>query len=174
METESKIIRKTTGLKPNIGLADRDRNEVIDILNTLLADEYVLYTKTRNYHWNITGPQFHDLHEFFRKQYEELDEMADNIAERARQLGGSSLGTLSEFLDKARIKEHPNEYPNARTMISNLLDDHETIIRKLRIDADATADKYHDMGTNDFLIGLMEQHEKMAWMLRSFLEGKHV
>lgn len=118
--------------------------------------------------------QFHDLHEFFAKQYEELDEIVDDIAERARQLGGNALGTLSEFQKRARIKEHPNEYPDARTMISNLLDDHEAVIRSLRMDADATADKYHDMGTNDFLIGLMEQHEKMAWMLRSFLEGKQV
>jgi starvation-inducible DNA-binding protein len=170
---DSKTIMKT-GLKPNIGLADRDREEVVSILNTLLANEYVLYTKTRNYHWNVIGPQFHDLHEFFGKQYEELDEIVDDVAERARQLGGKALGTLPEFLKRAGIKEHPNEYPDARTMISNLLDDHEAVVRSLRIDADAAADKYHDMGTNDFLIGLMEQHEKMAWMLRSFLEAKHV
>lgn len=170
---DSKTVMKTE-LKPNIGLADKDREEVIGILNGLLANEYVLYTKTRNYHWNVTGPQFHDLHEFFAKQYEELDEIVDDVAERARQLGGNALGTLSEFQKRARIKEHQNEYPDARTMISNLLDDHEAVIRSLRMDADATADKYHDMGTNDFLIGLMEQHEKMAWMLRSFLEGKQV
>jgi starvation-inducible DNA-binding protein len=170
---DSKTVMKTE-LKPNIGLADKDREEVVDFLNSLLANEYVLYTKTRNYHWNVTGPQFHDLHEFFAKQYEELDEIVDDVAERARQLGGNALGTLSEFQKRARIKEHQNEYPDARTMISNLLDDHEAVIRSLRMDADATADKYHDMGTNDFLIGLMEQHEKMAWMLRSFLEGKQV
>jgi starvation-inducible DNA-binding protein len=173
METESKTVI-TTEVKPNIGLAEKDRSEVARTLNTILADEYVLYTKTRNYHWNVTGPQFHELHEFFGKQYEQLDEIVDDVAERARQLGGESDGTLSEFLKSARIKEHPDENPDARTMISNLLEDHEAVIRNLRMDADATADKYHDMGTNDFLIGLMEQHEKMAWMLRSFLDGSHI
>jgi len=173
MKTESKTVI-TTEVKPNIGLTEKERDEVVRILKNLLADEYILYTKTKNYHWNVTGPQFHDLHEFFGKQYEEVDEIVDDVAERARQLGGMSVGTLSEFLKNTRMKEHPNEYPDARTMISNLLDDHEAIIRNLRMDADATAEKYHDMGTNDFLIGLMEQHEKMAWMLRSFLEGKHI
>lgn len=167
METKPSVVSE----KPKIGLADNDMDGVVKILNTLLADEYILYTKTRNYHWNVMGPQFSELHEFFGKQYGELDGIVDEVAERARQLGGKSVATLVEFSKNARIKEHPNEYPDVQTMISNLLNDHEAVIRSLRVDADAVADKYHDMGTNDFLIGLMEQHEKMAWMLRSFLEG---
>lgn len=170
METKTSVASE----KPKIGLADKEMDGVVKVLNTLLADEYILYTKTRNYHWNVVGPQFSELHEFFGKHYEELDRTIDEVAERARQLGGKSVATLVELLRNARIKEQPNEYPDAHTMISNLLNDHEAIIRSLRIDADVTADKHHDMGTNDFLIGLMEKHEKMAWMLRSFLEGKHV
>jgi starvation-inducible DNA-binding protein len=65
----------------NIGLSDQERKGVGDILNALLADEYVLYTNTRNYHWNVVGPQFHDLHKFFESQYEELNEMVDEVAE---------------------------------------------------------------------------------------------
>jgi starvation-inducible DNA-binding protein len=72
----------------------------------------------------------------------------------------------------ARLKEQPKHYPAAREMITDLLRDHEAIIRTLRVDLETTADRYHDVGTNDFLTGLMERHEKMAWMLRSFLEGK--
>jgi len=159
-------------MNPNIGIADKDRVSVVKILNALLADEYVVYTKTRNYHWNVVGPQFNDLHKFFAEQYAELNDIVDDVAERARTLGGHTVATLVEFQDAARLKEHPGQYPAAEEMLENLVADHEAIVRQLRADADATADKYHDTGTNDFLVGLMEKHEKMAWMLRSFLESK--
>jgi starvation-inducible DNA-binding protein len=161
-------------MKPNIGLADKDREGVLKILNTVLADEYVLNTKTKNYHWNIVGPQFHDLHKFLDAQYEELADIVDDVAERARSLGGQALGTLGEFLKQTRLKEQPGQYPGAREMIANLLADHEALIRTLRVDLEACAERYHDIGTNDFLTGLMEKHEKMAWMLRACLEGKSV
>ena len=154
----------------NIGLSKEQREGVQKILAALLADEYVLYTKTRNYHWNVTGPQFNDLHKFFEAQYEALDDIVDEVAERSRSLGGQSLGTLTEFLKHARLQEEPGKYPAANQMIANLLSSHEAVIRSLRGDQETCAEKYGDMGTNDFLIGLMERHEKMAWMLRAFLE----
>jgi starvation-inducible DNA-binding protein len=157
-------------MKVNIGIAEKDRTAVADILNTLLADEYVLYTKTRNYHWNVVGPQFNDLHKFFEAQYEALNEVVDEVAERARTLGRRALGTLAEFGQHARLKEHPGERPDARGMLADLLVDHEAVVRQLREDLD-TAVKHKDTGTSDFLTGLMEKHEKMAWMLRAFLEG---
>jgi starvation-inducible DNA-binding protein len=155
----------------NIGLTADRREGVVLILNTLLADEYVLYTKTRNYHWNVVGPQFNDLHKFFEAQYDLLQDIVDDVAERARSLGGNAIGTLSEFLKQSRLTEHPGEYPPATEMLTNLLADHEATIRRLREDLETCAETYHDMGTNDFLTGLMERHEKMAWMLRSFLEA---
>jgi len=161
-------------MKPNTGLADKEREGVVKILNTVLADEYVLNTKTKNYHWNVVGPQFHDLHKFLDGQYEELAEIVDDVAERARSLGGPALGTLGEFLKQTRLKEQPGQYPGAREMIANLLADHEALIRTLRVDLETCAERYHDIGTNDFLTGLMEKHEKMAWMLRACLEGKSV
>jgi starvation-inducible DNA-binding protein len=108
------------------------------------------------------------LHKFFQSQYEELDEVIDDVAERIRSIGGWSVATLTEFMKHARLKEHPGEYHDAQKMISNLVADHEALIRNLRVDLETVADKYHDIGTNDFLTGLMEKHEKMAWMLRSF------
>ncbi|MFY3740722.1 MAG: starvation-inducible DNA-binding protein [Candidatus Nitrosomirales archaeon] len=163
-----------TEIKPEIALSDNERQGVVEILSRVLSDTYVLYTKTKNYHWNVVGPQFNDLHKFFDSQYKELDEAVDEIAERIRMLGGRSIGTLTEFLQHTELKEEPGRYPDARRMISNLLADHEAIIRNLRADADACDEKYHDMGTNDFLLELMQNHEKMAWMLRAFLEGKSV
>jgi len=159
-------------MKPNIGIPDQDRESVVKILNTLLSDEYVLYTKTRNFHWNVVGPQFHEFHKFFEGQYEEIDAIIDEVAERARALGGLASGSLGEFLDQSRLKEQPAKAMSAKTMVSSLLSDHEAIIQSLRKDLEISGDKHHDMGTNDFLTGLMEQHEKMAWMLRATMEQR--
>jgi starvation-inducible DNA-binding protein len=157
-------------MKSNIGIGEEQRNGVVQILNGLLADEYVLYTKTRNYHWNVVGPQFNDLHKFFEAQYEELDGIVDEVAERARSLSGRAAGSLGEFARNARLKEPAGAEPDARGMIANLLADHEAVVRALRVDLETCAQRFGDAGTSDFLTGLMEQHEKMAWMLRAFLE----
>ncbi len=152
--------------KANIGLKDSSLKEVSKLLNQLLADEYVLYTKTRNYHWNVTGPHFHDLHKFFEAQYEELDDIIDDIAERVRALGEISGGSLGEFLKLTRLKEQRGQLLASGKMLQDLLSNHEALIKTLRKDLDVCASKYQDMGTSDFLTGLMEQHEKMAWMIR--------
>ena len=157
-------------MKPEIGLLDKNRDSVVRILNTTLADEMVLLVKTRNYHWNVTGPQFNDLHKFLDAQYGELNEIVDEVAERARMLGGMAMGTMGEFQKQSRLKEHPSQHPSAKSMLSNLLNDHESIIRTMRADLQICQDSHGDAGTADFLTGLMEKHEKMAWMLRSFLE----
>ena len=158
-------------IKTDIGVKDDARKKIVETLNMRLSDEYVLYTKTRKYHWNVIGPRFHQLHEFFKEQYEILDEMVDEIAERARQLGGKSLGTLDEFARNSSINEEPGQNPDAQTMISNLLNDHERVIKTLRKNADE-AEELEDMVTNDFLLEAAQKHEKMAWMLRAHLEGK--
>jgi starvation-inducible DNA-binding protein len=158
-------------MKPNLDIPDKSRAALVNILNDLLSDEYLLYTKTRNYHWNVVGPQFNDLHKFFEAQYEALDEFIDEVAERARTLGGRALGTLAEFGKHARLKERPGDVPDARGMLADLLADHETLVRQLRDDLETAMEKHKDAGTSDFLTGLMEKHEKMAWMLRAFLEG---
>jgi starvation-inducible DNA-binding protein len=158
----------------NIGLSEERTQGVVTLLTVLLADEYVLYTKTRNYHWNVVGPQFHDLHKFFEDQYKELNEVVDDVAERMRALGGHAIGTLAEFAQQTRLKEHPNHYPPAHEMIANLLADHEAVVRQIRTAAETCEQEYQDVGSHDFLIGIMLQHEKMAWMLRGCLEGQSV
>ncbi|MCC7430002.1 DNA starvation/stationary phase protection protein [bacterium] len=159
-------------MRPNIGISDSNRESVIKMLNVLLSDEFVLYTKTRNYHWNIVGHSFNDLHKFFEGQYEALDEIIDEVAERSRALGGFALGSLKDFLANTRLSETSDQVTDFRTTVTNLLNDHETIICNLRNELVACAEDFGDHGTSDFLTGLMEQHEKMAWMLRAFLTGK--
>jgi starvation-inducible DNA-binding protein len=156
-------------METNIGLTSQERQAVARLLNILLSDEYLLYTKTLNYHWNIYGPDFKALHVFLQEQYEEMLEIVDEIAERVRSIGHVSFGTMTEFLKHARLKEYPGDAPESAQMIKRLLDDHESIIRSLRNDLDETA-RLNDMGTNNFLTEIMERHEKMAWMLRATLQ----
>ncbi|MFN3653802.1 MAG: Dps family protein [Candidatus Nitrosotenuis sp.] len=155
--------------KVDIGLSQGTRQKVVNALSKILADQYVLYTKTRNYHWNVTGEEFSEYHKLFAEQYEALGEDIDDVAERIRSLGAKTPATLSEFIKAARLKEHPGRYPNAKAMIQNLLADHEAVIHTLRNDIEL-CDDVDDVGTEDFLTQLMEKHEKTAWMLRSILQ----
>lgn len=156
--------------KANIGLAPNVRQKVIDVLGGIIADQYILYTKTRNYHWNVTGEDFAQYHKLFEEQYSAIDEDIDAVAERIRALGGKSPATLSEFIKASTLKEHPGKYLSAKVMIANLLADHEAVIRNLRKDIEVCND-VDDTGTEDFLTQLMEKHEKTAWMLRATLES---
>ena len=154
----------------NTGISEQNRQNIVNILDALLADEYVLYTKTRNYHWNVVGPHFNDYHKAFEEQYDGLSEDIDEIAERIRALGFKASSSLDEFQKNSQLSEHPGEHPDANTMASNLLNDHETVIQAIRKKIPEIGDKYGDVGTEDFLTSLMEKHEKTAWMLRSILE----
>ena len=156
----------------NIGLSEEQRHGVIDLLNTDLADLYLLLIKTKKYHWDVIGPQFRTLHTLWEEHYNQLTINIDETAERVRQLGGYPLGTAAGFVQYSTIKEHPNDLPSANEMVARLVQDHEQVIRNLRDHVDQCGEKFHDEGTADFLTGLMEQHEEMAWMLRSFLEGE--
>ena len=156
-------------MKPNIGLSDSQRKGVIEILNRLLADEVVLYVKTRNYHWNVEGPDFSETHKFFEAQYEQLDEIMDEVAERARALGGRAAGSLGEYLKLTKLKEDSGKISGEKAMIKDLLVSHETIVQRLRKEVVIVGDKLGDIGTNDFITGVIEEHEKMGWMLRSYL-----
>lgn len=158
--------------KLNIGLTDEQRNGVIELLNRDLCDAYLLLIKTKKYHWDVVGPQFRTLHQLWEEHYEALTTNIDAMAERVRALGGFPIGTAEGFLKNATIKEHMGDLPSATEMVSRLADDHEQIIRNLREHIDQCSDNFHDEGTADFLTGLMEEHEEMAWMLRSFIEGK--
>jgi starvation-inducible DNA-binding protein len=160
--------------KLNIGLSKEQRQGVIELLNVDLADMYLLLIKTKKYHWDVVGPQFRTLHELWEEQYEALTLSIDKTAERVRTLGGYPLGTAEGFLKHSTIKEQPGTLPNASDMVMSLVNDHEQIIRNLREHIDRCSDDFHDEGTADFLTGLMEAHEEMAWMLRSFIEGEAI
>ena len=150
-------------------MPQENRSEMAKRLNTLLANEYVLYTKTWKFHWNVEGKHFGSLHEFFGKQVDQLSKIIDQVAERVRALDIKASGTLTEFKDNSPLPEHPGQNPGDLAMIELLLKDHEEIINQIREDSTYSM-KINDVGTNNFLCDLIEKHEKMAWMLRAFLK----
>ena len=156
-------------MKNIIGINEESRQAVSDQLVKLLADEFVLYTKTRNAHWNVEGPDFHSMHVFFESQYEQLDEFMDSVAERIRTIGHYAPATLTSFLSLTHLTEKTRDKNDSLSFIKELVEDHESIIEFIRGNIDPFASKYHDYGTSDYITGLMEDHEKMAWMLRSYL-----
>jgi starvation-inducible DNA-binding protein len=156
-------------MNTNIGISQQNLQAVAAELSKLLADEFVLYTKTRNAHWNVEGPDFHSMHIFFEQQYEQLDEIMDSVAERIRQLGHYSPATLKSFLSLTHLTEQLGERNNSLGFIKELLTDHENIIIFLRENINRFANEYGDAGTSDYITGLMEDHEKMAWFLRAHL-----
>ncbi|GAA4308576.1 Dps family protein [Mucilaginibacter gynuensis] len=154
-------------MKTNIGISEANRQAVAEQLGKLLADEFVLYTKTRNAHWNIEGPDFHSMHLFFESQYEQLDELMDSVAERMRKIGHYAPGTLAQLLQLTHLTEQSDRKNDSLGFLKELLEDHESIIEFLRGNITPFAEKYHDAGTSDYITGLLETHEEMAWMLRS-------
>lgn len=156
-------------MKANIGISEENSKAVALILNQLLSDEQVLFAKTRNYHWNIESPSFMELHKFYEKQYTELAETIDEIAERVRKIGHFAEGRLKDYLKLANLDE--GEYTNDQnTQLKNLLDDHETIIRGVRQNISKVEDDHKDIGTADFLTGILKEHEEWAWMIRAYLK----
>lgn len=153
----------------NIGISQSNREQVAELLRQLLADEHVLYIKLRNYHWNVMGPYFQPLHAFFEEQYNAVATYADDIAERIRSLGSFAPGSMEEFLAYARLEESRHLDGNAQKMLENLLSDHEALVQILRRGQEVVMEQYGDAGTQDFLIALMEAHEKHAWMVRAHL-----
>jgi starvation-inducible DNA-binding protein len=158
-------------MKISIGITDPNRQTVALELSKILADETVLYIKTKNAHWNIEGADFYDKHKFFETQFGQLDEIIDSIAERIRSIGHYAPATLKSYLGLTHLTEASSEKNDSHGFIKELLEDHESIIIVLREHIKSFTDVLHDAGSSDFITGLMETHEKMAWFLRAHLAG---
>ncbi|WP_121811741.1 Dps family protein [Mucilaginibacter kameinonensis] len=156
-------------MKTQIGIDSADRGAVAEILGKLLADEFTLYLKTRNAHWNVEGPDFHTAHLFFEEHYNKLDETMDSTAERIRQIGHYAPATVKQFLQLTHLSEKLGQKNDSAGFMKELLEDHQSIIEFIRGNLDQVIEEYHDAGTNDFLTGMLREHEAMAWMLRAHL-----
>jgi len=153
----------------DIGISESDRKSIVEGLSRLLSDTYVLYLKTHNFHWNVSGPMFRTLHLMFEEQYNELALAVDLIAERIRALGFPAPGTYSTYARLSSIKEEEG-VPSAEEMIKQLVQGQEAVTRTAR-GIFPLLEKVSDEPTADLLTQRMQVHEKTAWMLRALLEG---
>ncbi len=152
----------------NIGIEESDRQAIAEGLSRLLADTYSLYLKTHYFHWNVTGPMFHSLHQMFEEEYTELSQAVDDIAERIRTLGAVAPGSYSEYAELSSVPE-TREVPQAQEMVRLLVEGNEAVVRTARA-AFPAAERAGDESTVDLLTERMRTHEKTAWMLRSIIE----
>src|SRR5580700_1192133 len=151
-------------MEPNVALSEQNRSAISDGLSRLLAEVYTLYLKTQNFHWNVRGAEFYSLHLLFEKQYQEMAEEIDEVAERVRALGFFVDASFSGFSELSSIKSE-EKVLNAKEMLSSLIAGHETYIRESRRVAEI-ADRELDFATVDLLSRRIGAHEKMAWFLR--------
>ncbi|WP_458626078.1 Dps family protein [Winogradskyella sp. PC D3.3] len=155
---------------PNIGITAENRQAIADQLSKILADEFILYSKTLNFHWNIEGPDFHSVHLYLETLYEEQQEVVDTVAEKIRALGHFVPATLQKYLELTHLTEKTKGANDSQSIFAELLADHESIIIFIREEIQPIAEKWEAAGISDYITGLMEQHEKTAWMLRSHLK----
>jgi len=146
----------------------KENPETTKALSELLADSYVLYLKTHNFHWNVTGPMFTTLHTLFETEYTELALAVDEIAERIRALGAVAPGSFSQYSSLATIKE-ANGVPKATDMIKELVEDQAHVVAAAKKVVKA-AEAAGDDATADLGIRRIQVHEKNSWMLASHLE----
>ncbi|WP_428231628.1 Dps family protein [Flavobacterium sp.] len=155
-------------MTPHIGITPKNLKKSTTILATILSNEMTLYVKTRKFHWNISGNSFMELHKLFEEQYRILEANIDEVAERISQLGEKTIGTMKEFIDNSTLKESPKEYASQKHMLEELLENHEQLVTEFRDYIPAFEEDSNDIGSADFVTGLLQQHEKMAWVLRRY------
>jgi starvation-inducible DNA-binding protein len=156
-------------IQPNIGLDADARQSVMEILNLLLADETVLSLKTHNAEGHASGTGVSDLQSLYDTQYQQINDIVIEIAERVSILGGSPLSGSEELIDSARLDGKLTVVPD----VLSILADHEAFIRFLRVEAQKCSEEYEDQGTFALLVSVMRLHEKMAWMLRAYIDPEH-
>lgn len=156
-------------MKAATAIPNQNNEVVVTFLNLLLAEEYVLYTKTRTAHWNVDGLNNFELHVFLENQYNTLDEIIDEIAVQIRSLGHFALGSLKDFLSISQMSDDNEDLSNSRQTFEILLHDHEAIILIIHHELDPILNQLKDADTAEFLSGILAQHQKKVWMLRAFL-----
>ncbi len=160
MEVQEKTINK-------LGFNHKDKTQLIKELNLLIASYHVHYQKLRNFHWNVEGNNFFELHEKFEELYDFSKVNIDNIAERIRVFGDRPMASLRAYLENSRIKE-PTENLDANEMVKSILKDFEILIKQM-IEVLDIANEIGDVSTIDLITRILKQTEKYFWMFRSFV-----
>ena len=138
--------------------------EIAQALNGLVADSYALYTKTKNFHWHVSGPHFRDYHLLFDDQATEIFATVDDLAERVRKLGARTIHSIGEIARLSTIKDNDKNYVTPEAMLTELMNDNKTVIKRMRA-AHEIADKHDDVATASILENFIDAAEKRNWFL---------
>ncbi len=155
-------------MEAKIGLPKKDLTKSIDNLTPLLANEMLLYVKTRKFHWNISGNSFMELHKLFETHYDLLEKTADEVAERISALGGKAIGSMKDFIKHGQIEENTDTANTQKQMLDELMNDHEIVVVQIRKSINEIGEKTDDVVTDDFLTGILKIHENISWQLRKY------
>jgi starvation-inducible DNA-binding protein len=165
MSKESKAGHKAPArLETQTDLPDNAVPEITEALNGLVADAYVLYLKTKNFHWHVSGPHFRDYHLMFDEQAEQIFKTTDDLAERVRKLGASTVHSFAEMLKRTTLTENERDYVSPADMLRELMNDNKSVIRNMR-KAHEIADKHEDVATASIIEVFIDEAERRNWFL---------
>ena len=154
----AKALRSPTDLSPD-GVA-----EISKALRELLADVFALYIKTKNFHWHMSGPHFRDYHLLLDEQGEQIFEMTDDIAERARKIGGTTLRSIADIAKHQRLKDNDAEFVGPKEMLGELADDNLLLTKFLR-STHEICDRHNDVATASLIENWIDETERRTWFL---------
>jgi starvation-inducible DNA-binding protein len=163
-ETPRRVTRSTTALKTPTDLDPRGVSAIEGELRNLLADVFALYVKTKNFHWHMTGSQFRDYHLLLDEHSEQIFAMTDDIAERARKIGGTTIRSIGDIARHQRIRDNDAEMVTPHEMLAELCADNHELTRALRA-AHAVCDEHNDVATASLVETWIDQTERRTWFL---------
>ena len=163
-DSKSAKSKGTPRLSTQTDLSGNAVPEIAEALNGCLADAFALYLKTKNFHWHVSGPHFRDYHLLFDEQAAEIFATTDELAERVRKLGASTLHSISEIAKRQSIKDNDKDFVTPADMLKELMEDNKTVIKAMR-KAHEVADEHNDVATASILENFIDQAEKRNWFL---------
>jgi len=138
--------------------------EISAVLRRLLADVFALYMKTKNFHWHMSGPHFRDYHLLLDEHAEQIFAMTDDIAERGRKVGGTTLRSISDISRHQKLKDNNEEFVTPEDMLAELLSDNQELTRLLR-SSHEVCDEHNDVATTSLIEVWIDQTERRSWFL---------
>src|SRR6202011_3686014 len=171
MDTIDAKKRRQAPLSTPSGLSTNARVDISAALNALLADVFALYLKTKNFHWHISGPHFRDYHLLLDEQAEQIFAATDELAERVRKIGGTTLRSIGHIAKLQRVKDNDAEFVAPQAMLRELMNDNETLAANMR-EAHEIAAKHNDVATTSLLENFIDQAERRAWFLFEASQGE--
>jgi starvation-inducible DNA-binding protein len=156
--------RRAASINPPSGLSADATRDISGALNKLLADVFALYIKTKNFHWHMSGPHFRDYHLLLDEHGDQIYGITDDIAERARKIGGTTLRSIGQIARLQRVVDNDAEYVTPQDMLAELRDDNKQLTASMR-EVHSICDEHGDVATASFLENWIDEAERRVWFL---------